>query len=67
MDYEGGSYVGLVRHLTLALVVLREIATHSVRVCINFATTDFEKLCDKLPKPVDDLARIRDRYGPRRG
>ena len=25
---------------------------------ITFATTDFEKLCDKLPKPVDDLARI---------
>ncbi len=25
---------------------------------IGFATTDFEKLCDKLPPPVDDLARI---------
>ena len=25
---------------------------------VNFATTDFEKLCDKLPKPLDDLARI---------
>jgi hypothetical protein len=25
---------------------------------IQFATTDYEKLCDKLPKPVDDLARI---------
>ncbi|AMV29496.1 Glycosyl hydrolase family 53 [Gemmata sp. SH-PL17] len=25
---------------------------------INFATTDFEKLCAKLPPPVDDLARI---------
>ena len=25
---------------------------------INFATTDFEKLCEKLPPPTDDLARI---------
>ncbi len=25
---------------------------------INFATTDFEKLCAKLPPPTDDLARI---------
>jgi hypothetical protein len=25
---------------------------------INFATTDFEKLCEKLPSPTDDLARI---------
>lgn len=25
---------------------------------INFATTDFEKLCEKLPKPIDDLARV---------
>jgi hypothetical protein len=25
---------------------------------ITFATTDFEKLCDRLPPPVDDLARI---------
>ncbi len=24
----------------------------------QFATTDFEKLCEKLPPPVDDLARI---------
>jgi hypothetical protein len=25
---------------------------------IIFATTDFERLCDKLPPPIDDLARI---------
>jgi len=25
---------------------------------INFATTDFEKLCDRLPPPADDIARI---------
>jgi len=25
---------------------------------VNFATTDFERLCAKLPPPVDDLARI---------
>jgi len=25
---------------------------------ITFATTDFEKLCEKLPPPMDDLARI---------
>lgn len=25
---------------------------------VQFATTDFEKLCEKLPAPVDDLARI---------
>lgn len=28
------------------------------RFLINFATTDFEKLCDKIPKPLDDFARI---------
>ncbi len=25
---------------------------------VQFATTDFEKLCEKLPPPVDDLARV---------
>jgi hypothetical protein len=25
---------------------------------VHFATTDFEKLCEKPPPPVDDLARI---------
>ncbi len=25
---------------------------------IQFATTDFEKLCEKLPAPIDDLARV---------
>ncbi len=25
---------------------------------VNFATTDFEKLCDKLPPPMDDVGRI---------
>ena len=25
---------------------------------INFATTDFERLCDRLPPPMDDIGRI---------
>jgi SRSO17 transposase len=32
MDYEGRSYTGLVRHLTLALVVLGFVATHTERL-----------------------------------
>ena len=28
------------------------------RFVVNFATTDYEKLCAKLPPPADDLARI---------
>src|SRR5215204_6139497 len=32
MDYEGRSYTGLVRHLTLALVVLGFVATHTQRL-----------------------------------
>jgi hypothetical protein len=32
MDYEGRHYTGLVRHLTLALVVLGFVATHTERL-----------------------------------
>lgn len=39
--------------------VLLEAATRDrYEFVIIFATTDFEKLCAKLPPPVDDLARI---------
>jgi hypothetical protein len=39
--------------------LLLRIATRDrYEFIINFATTDFEKLCAKLPPPVDDLARI---------
>jgi SRSO17 transposase len=32
MDYEGRNYVGLMRHLTLALIVLGFVATHTERL-----------------------------------
>lgn len=39
--------------------LLMRVATRDrYEFVINFATTDFEKLCAKLPPPVDDLARI---------
>ncbi|MBI2298869.1 MAG: glycosyl hydrolase 53 family protein [Armatimonadetes bacterium] len=44
------------RHFTDLL--LRTAARDRYLFAITFATTDFEKLCAKLPAPVDDLARI---------
>ena len=39
-------------------LLLETAARNEYLFVINFATTDFEKLCDKLPPPLDDLARI---------
>ena len=39
-------------------LMLKSAARDRYTFVINFATTDFEKLCAKLPPPVDDLARI---------
>lgn len=39
-------------------LLLKTAARDDYLFVINFATTDFEKLCAKLPPPVDDLARI---------
>ena len=39
-------------------LLLRTAAKDRYAFVVLFATTDFEKLCDSLPKPVDDLARI---------
>jgi hypothetical protein len=39
-------------------LLLKTAARDDYLFVINFATTDFPKLCDKLPPPVDDLARI---------
>jgi hypothetical protein len=39
-------------------LLLKTAAKDRYEFVITFATTDFEKLCDKLPKPLDDLARI---------
>jgi hypothetical protein len=39
-------------------LLLKTAARDRYEFVINFATTDFEKLCAKLPPPVDDLARI---------
>lgn len=44
------------RHFTD--LVLTTAARDRYQFVITFATTDFEKLCAKLPAPVDDLARI---------
>ncbi|HXP58920.1 MAG TPA: glycosyl hydrolase 53 family protein [Dongiaceae bacterium] len=38
--------------------LLKSAARDRYEFVINFATTDFEKLCAKLPPPLDDLARI---------
>jgi hypothetical protein len=38
--------------------LLKTAARDRYEFVINFATTDFERLCAKLPPPVDDLARI---------
>lgn len=39
-------------------LLLRVATRDRYKFVINFATTDFERLCAKLPPPVDDLARI---------
>lgn len=39
-------------------LLLKTAAQDHYEFVINFATTDFERLCDKLPPPIDDLARI---------
>jgi len=38
--------------------LLRAAAKDRYAFVINFATTDFERLCARLPSPIDDLARI---------
>ena len=37
---------------------MKAAARDRYRFVINFTTTDFEKLCDKLPPSSADLARI---------
>jgi hypothetical protein len=39
-------------------LLLRTATRDRYEFVITFATTDFERLCAKLPPPVDDLARI---------
>lgn len=39
-------------------LLLSAAAKNDYLFVVTFATTDFEKLCDKLPKPLDDLGRI---------
>jgi hypothetical protein len=39
-------------------LLLRAATRDRYEFVINFATTDFEKLCARLPAPMDDLARI---------
>jgi hypothetical protein len=39
-------------------LLLQTAARDRYAFVIHYATTDFEKLCEKLPAPVDDLARI---------
>ena len=39
-------------------ILLRTAARDHYEFVIMFATTDFERLCDKLPPPINDLARI---------
>jgi hypothetical protein len=44
--------------LSFTDVLLKTAAKDKYRFVINFATTDFDKLCQKLPMPLSDLARI---------
>jgi hypothetical protein len=39
-------------------LLLKTAARDNYEFVITFATTDFEKLCGKLPPPVDDLGRV---------
>lgn len=39
-------------------LLLKTATRDKYRFVVLFATTDFDRLCDKLPKPIDDLARI---------
>ncbi len=39
-------------------MLLKKASADSYEFVVIFAGTDFPKLCEKLPKPVDDLARI---------
>lgn len=39
-------------------LLLRTAARDRYEFVVNFATTDFERLCARLPAPMDDLARI---------
>ena len=39
-------------------LLLQAASRDGYKFVINFATTDFEKLCARLPAPTDDLARI---------
>jgi hypothetical protein len=39
-------------------LLLRAATRDRYEFVIQFATTDFERLCEKLPPPMDDLARI---------
>ena len=39
-------------------ILLSTAARDRYEFVIVFATTDFDKLCAKLPPPIDDLARI---------
>jgi hypothetical protein len=39
-------------------LLLSTAARDRYEFVISFATTDFERLCARLPPPVDDLARI---------
>ena len=39
-------------------MLLKTAATNRYEFVITFATTDFEKLVEKLPPPIDDLARV---------
>ena len=39
-------------------LVFRAAARDRYVFVINFATTDFEKLCAKLPAPMDDIGRV---------
>jgi hypothetical protein len=39
-------------------LLLEAAARDRYEFVINFATTDFDKLCAKLPAPIDEVARI---------
>jgi SRSO17 transposase len=59
MDYEGRNYTGMVRHLTLALVVLGFVATHTQRLRGENPAVTAEQVCRALNQRCGAVFRRR--------
>lgn len=59
MDYEGRTYTGLIRHLTLALVVLGFVAVHTARLRGENPQLTAEQVCRGLNQRCGAVFRRR--------